>query len=178
MDQSTTIQTSFGLATKDRLPSRFIKASIGAAFALALLLGAGCATTATSRDPVAQFREKHPSDAAKYVYIYPISTDTYVMIAAVQTGTILEIAHTLREKFPAVPEVVHYADDISKQEQAATQSRTTYFESFRLAGLDGGTVCEFQSYDGKTTDLGLLVLKAGEIVKRDVWRSEQGPPKP
>ncbi len=146
-----------------------------AACLLVTLLG-GCATGPAGNDAVSVYRRKHPAEAAKYVYIYPISTDTYTMIASVQSGTVLGIATTLRQKFSDVPQVVRYAETIVQEEAAATQNRNSYFDSLRVASLDGGVICEFESYDGKATEIGLMVLRAGEIVKRDVWRTEQGGP--
>lgn len=47
-----------------------------------------------------------------------------------------------------------------------------FFRSLEEASSSGGAVCQYEWSDGKTKETGFLVLKSGEIVKREPWITE------
>ncbi len=45
----------------------------------------------------------------------------------------------------------------------------TQFQELDSASKGGGIICQFEWSDGKTSEMGLLALKDGEVAKRCVW---------
>jgi hypothetical protein len=137
---------------------------------LSVLLTGCC--TAPNPDPVADFRRKHPSEARAYTHIYPVGTDMYDMIFRVKSVTISGIGHSLKERFGDAATLADYADRILKQEAKAIQEWERLFAQLQAASTNGGFICEYGWSDGKTKETGLLVLKSGDVVKREPWLTD------
>jgi len=42
---------------------------------------------------------------------------------------------------------------------------------YKMIGTNGTTVCQFELNDGKTDEFGVMALKNGDIIRQDVWLS-------
>jgi hypothetical protein len=136
-----------------------------------LLIAVGCCST-KEREPVATYQIKHPDEAKKFIYLNPVNLNTYRCMLGDQEGWVGSIVTSLRKKFPDVPGVQEFANQQLKEEASETAAEIDKFKDFEKASTNGGAICQFEWDDGKTHEIGLLVLKDGEIVRRDVWLTD------
>lgn len=141
-------------------------------YLLAVLL-AGCCCERQS-DVVDSFRQEHPHEFKQYIYIYPISLDTYYWSEGDKDSTVGSLIREL-QRFKNVPELEGFAK--KKHQEAVDDWRTTIgrYTHLEKCSADGGSICQFKWSDGTNTQIGLMVLKNGNVVTRDVWVSEYGP---
>jgi len=136
------------------------------------LLTAGCCSTAGAFNPVAEFQKKHPAESKNYEYIHPTSLDIYYILYGTDSGRIVSIATTIKQRFGAMPGVTQYADRVLEQDGDVFRKLDGDFRSLKHAAADGGTLCQYKWSDSKITETGFLVLRQGDIVKRDPWLTE------
>ena len=62
----------------------------------------------------------------------------------------------------------------SKEKEVALefQGANKQYKDLEILSEGGGCVCQFKWDDGRSDEIGLLVLKNGAIVKREVWVTE------
>lgn len=136
-----------------------------AASVLHLVCLCGCAGK-PDEGPVALFRRIHPSESRLYTYVSPVRTENLEAIYEIKSAVIMETLGALKRKFGDVPEVIVYADKMENMEADALKNWKQMLADLRNARAKGATVCEFEWTDGRTLATGLLVLDAGNIVKR------------
>ena len=94
------------------------------------------------------------------------------MIYRGKSVAIRGIGSSLKERFSNVPELSTYAEVIVSNETKAFEAWDQRLKDLRKEIASGGAVCEYEWSDGKTRETGILVLKSGEVVKRDAWLTE------
>ena len=127
---------------------------------------------------VGEFRRKHPADFQKYAYLNPVNLDTYRELLGFEQGLHSGQIAGLRKRFESVPGVNDLSERQLRADATDRQVWITGFQDLESASSGGGVICQFEWSDGKTSETGLLAIKNGEVVKRDVWLvdylSEQG----
>jgi hypothetical protein len=114
------------------------------------------------------FRKKHPTESSAYENIAPASLGAYKGIVNAFKEVQLGIASGIKNRFADNSNVVNYATNISKDAMAIQQRWDKAFADLDEASTNGGVICQFDWSDGKKKETGLLVLRSGEIIKRDV----------
>lgn len=138
---------------------------------------AGCCTVPKQDNQVSQFRCKHPTEAKKYVYLNPISLDTYYATFGWGKGS--EYVETnLKEKFGSNPEINEFADKAIKTQRDWNDLLMQLFKRLESASSNGGVICQYKLNDGIIEEIGFLVLKSGEIVKQEPLITDYLPKQP
>jgi hypothetical protein len=132
------------------------------------LIAAGCCSVSTYK-PIADFREKNPADFHKYTYLNPVNLNTYLGLSAFDHGFDSGQISSMKKHYGSVPGLNEYADKLLKDEAAERKMWITQFQELDSASKGGGIICQFEWSDGKTSEMGLLALKDGEVAKRCVW---------
>jgi len=137
---------------------------------LGLLLAArGCCSHKACYPAVREFQRKHPEEYKRYAFIYPTTLAIHMALVADRISAVCEIAEKLQEEYGSVPGISEFAQDIIKQENLVRQTRIKWArEMERLMGKDGA-ICQYEWSDGVIKEVGLLVLRNGHVVKREVW---------
>jgi hypothetical protein len=129
-----------------------------------------CSYQANGTAPeVADYKAKHRVDFGHFVYILPIKLDTYQYLLANQLEVARRISSQMKVKFANTPGVQEFADSEFKEEMETCQKASQRYDELEDLAARGGAVCQFCWNDGKTQEMGLLVLKNGNIIERDVW---------
>ena len=139
------------------------------AFLGILLIASGCCSNKISHSAVREFQQRHPEEFKRYAFIYPITLATHMALAADRMSDVCGIAEKLQEKYGSVPGISEFAQDIIKQENVIREKTIkSAHEMERLIG-NNGAICQFEWSDGVTKEVGLLVIRNGQVLKRDVW---------
>jgi hypothetical protein len=123
-------------------------------------------------DAVGLFRRKNPVEARQYVYLNPVNLDTYSMVIGERMGAISVIINGMKQRFGETPGVNEYADYFLHELGEDKRHVETLFHELKAASSGGGAICQFEWNDGKAREIGLLVLKSGEVVRREMWLTE------
>jgi hypothetical protein len=118
---------------------------------------------------VTKFRSDHPTEFSKYLYIYPVSLDTYYYLQGQQHAAITRVARLVEKKYAATPGLNEYVEIVLAN---ASKDKTLAIEDYaelKKLSAGGGTICQFKWNDGQMEEMGMLILKDGSITKRDVW---------
>jgi hypothetical protein len=150
-----------------RIFSNLWRVAILVAFVAAL--GSSCITQ--PRDPAKVFQKKHFA-AENYSYIYPIRLDTYKMLLGDRYAVVDSLAAELKRTFAGDDRIVEYAERILKEQGEEQQNAVQYLRALEEASSGGGVICQFEWSNGVTREIGLLVIKGGDIIVRDVWLTE------
>jgi hypothetical protein len=127
--------------------------------------------------PVQQFQRKHPDDYRKFTYLNPISLDTYYAVSGLQAGSTNHILGEMEQRFSATNGVREFVSTMSRREAEDRQRLIDSFRNLESLSADGGAICQYKRDDGKTREIGFLVLKNGEIVAREPWITDYLPEK-
>jgi hypothetical protein len=148
-------------------------AALFAGFALTLLC-AGCATSdpKPSDAHLARFKKNHPVEAAAYTHLYPVNLENYKVLDQLRSDKAGDIIVVMKQKFSEVPEVGDYADRLLKTDDEMWKNAERNIAELGEAFAPGSALYEFEWTDGRRSETGLLVLKSGEIAKREVWTSQ------
>ena len=75
----------------------------------------------------------------------------------------------MKREFAGVPGVKEFADKQESEEAKDRRNTLDKYKEFELLSGNNGAICQYEwEYKG-INDFGLLVLKDGDIVKRDSW---------
>jgi len=122
---------------------------------------------AKNRDLVTEFHQSKPKEAKNYIFIHPVSVDLYKdMFNVVHEWNAASTVGWLKDHFGDAEGVSDFADSLMNRVHRAQRMWEKDLDELTAASLGGGAVCEYKWSDGKTTELGLIVLKEGRIVKR------------
>ena len=137
---------------------------------LLLLFLAGCCST--NHVAVREFQHKHPGEFKKYAYILPIKLDTYRALVGERQAAVSGVISGMKQKFGNVQGVNDYAEEVFREEGAERRSTIELYRKLEGLSENGGAICQFEWSDGKTKEIGLLVLKSGEIIERLPWLAD------
>ena len=129
----------------------------------------GCCSRPKVISEVNEFRDKNPTEYREFLYLNPINLDTYRCMLGLRLTVASDITREIKVKFGAIPGVVEYAENKLSQEAEECQTTLRQYSELEALCLPGGIICQFARTNGMTKEIGLLVLKEGRIVKRDVW---------
>jgi hypothetical protein len=138
---------------------------------LLMLFLTGCCSMPANK-AITAFQQKHPAEFRKYVYLKPANLDTYSVLFGDRHGTIVRIGTELENKFGNVPGMNEYVNQFLHEEAKERQDTIKRYTDFQDKSANGGVICQFEWNDGKMKEIGLLALKDGEIVKREVWMGD------
>lgn len=116
-----------------------------------------------------EFRRKNPDEARLYKYVYPITLDTFRVMLGDKYASVADIALTLKERFGDTTTVKAYAENVLNRQAKERRQSIDHLRDLEGAASGGGFVCQFEWSDGKTREIGLLVIKSGTVIKREVW---------
>lgn len=134
-----------------------------------LFVASGCCSNKICHSAVREFKKKHPEEFKRYTFIYPITLATHMALVGDRIADVCGIAERLQEQFGSVPGIAEFAEDIIKQEKLLRQRTIQSARELERLKGDDGAICQFEWSDGFTKEVGLLVIRNGEIVKRDAW---------
>jgi hypothetical protein len=141
-------------------------------FPLAILLF-GCASVGhrlpKGISEVYEFERKHPIEYKDFLYLNPVNMDTYHCTLGDQLAVASNIKRGLTNKFGATPGLNEYVEAKFQQELLECENRSRHYFELEALCSPRGAICQFGWTDGTTKEIGLLVIKDGDIVKRDVW---------
>ena len=138
---------------------------------LSLALAGCCMPQRT--DPINQYKQKHPGEAKDYTYIYPVNLELYKGLVDFEFGRMAGIAGGLRARFGSTPGVNEFADKISKEQTREHEASSEHFQELEMASSNSGLICQYNWSDGKTREIGWLVIKSGEVIKRLPWQLDE-----
>jgi hypothetical protein len=118
---------------------------------------------------IGQFRAKHPSDAKNYIYIHPTTTEIAENWLTIHEAIFLSELRRLKRRFPDNVDVDQYADSMITQTRTMELRTFDWIKEFKAASSNGGVLCDYEWTDGKTQEDGVLVIRSGDIVKREPW---------
>ena len=130
---------------------------------------AGCCGIPASYQPVAEFRRKHPKECERYAYLNPISLETYVIIWGERAGAYSYILEEAKRLFGETEGVKQFVESMAEREGKDRRLILEFFGDLESTSSGGGAVCQYEWSDGKTREVGFLVLKAGDVIKREPW---------
>lgn len=137
-----------------------------------LLMAAGCCSNKTYHPAVREFRLKNPEEFRRYTYLYPTTLPIYMGLVADRIIAVHGVIDDHEKRFQDVPGIQEFAQDIKRQESAVREKTIKWARELeRLMGNDGA-ICQFEWSDGYTSQVGLLILRNGRIVWREVWFEE------
>jgi hypothetical protein len=116
-----------------------------------------------------RFSRKEPSGLSQMRISQPVNLNTYRGLSGFDHGFDSGQISSMKKHYGSVPGLNEYADKLSKDEAAERKMWITQFHELESASKGGGIICQFERSDGKTSEMGLLALKDGEVVKRCVW---------
>jgi hypothetical protein len=150
-----------------------MRAVVIAGFALGFLC-AGCATSdpKPSDAQLARFKKNHPGEAAAYTHLYPVNLGNYKVLDQLRSDKAGDIIVVMKQKFSEVPEVGDYADRLLKTDDEMWKNVERNVAELGEACAPDRALYEFEWTDGRRVETGLLVLKSGQIAKREVWTSQ------
>lgn len=129
---------------------------------IAVIFVAGCCTPSKQNDSVSQFRAKHPEKSIFFVYLNPISLDTYYATFGWAKGS-ESFESNLKEKFGSIPGINEFSDKAIKIKTEWNDLLMQMFKRLENASSNGGVICQYKWDDGITSEIGFLVVKSGEI---------------
>lgn len=155
---------------KDRLRPR---ALLIPGFAFAVFC-AGCATSKPKpADPeLDHFKKNHPGESAMYTHLYAVNLANYKVLDQLRSDKASDIVVVMKQKFSDTPELGGYADNLLKTDDEMWKNVERNVAELGEACAPGSTLYEFEWNNGLRVETGLLVLKSGEIAKREVWTSQ------
>jgi hypothetical protein len=119
--------------------------------------------------PVCEFQKTHPQQAQKYSHLAPVTLIRYRDLLAGR-GTYMQIfADKLKQNFGNVPGMQDFADEELTLESKNRIAKLHAYNEMEELAKNGGCICEFEWSDKTNYEFGLLVLKGGNVVKRDVF---------
>lgn len=134
-----------------------------------LLLVGGCCSIPQAYRPVAEFQRKHSAEFGKYTYLNPVSLDTYKVIWGERAGSASYILGETERRFGNEQGVKEFVKTMLQREAEDRQKILKFCRDLEEASSNGGVICQYEWSDGKTKETGFLVLKSGEVVKREPW---------
>lgn len=117
-------------------------------------------------DPIGKFREKQPQEAKKYTYLEIASLKAARLITARGQRDAWNVAATVLAKFGDLPGVREYAEKVVENERKNVEMFEKDMDSLEGERANGGSVCEYERTEGEMMEIGFLVLRNGEVVKR------------
>ena len=123
-------------------------------------------------EQVIKFRRASPKEFNNYVYIYPVSLDTYYYLHGQQRGAItslIRVAEIEERKYGTTPGLKEHLETWAKEAGTNQMFEVENYRDLEKSAADGGVICQFKWDDGKTCEMGMLVIKGGVVIKRDVW---------
>jgi hypothetical protein len=135
---------------------------------------AGCATpNPKPADPeLAGFKKNHPAEAAAYTHLYAVNLKNYKVLDQLRSDKASDVVVVMKQKFSDTPELGGYADNLLKTDDEMWKNVERNVAELGEACAPGSTLYEFEWTNGLRVETGLLVLKSGEIAKREVWTSQ------
>lgn len=143
--------------------------SLALASVSGLLLIGGCCSIPQAYRPVAEFQRKHSAEFEKYTYLNPVSLDTYKAIWGERAGAASYILGETVRRFGNEQDVKEFVKTMLQREAEDRQRILKFCRDLEEASSKGGAICQYEWSDGKTKETGFLVLKSGEVVRREPW---------
>ena len=137
-----------------------------------LLIASGCCSNKISHIAVREFQQRHPEEFKRYTFIYPITLATHMALAADRMSDVCAIADKLQKEYGSDPAISEFARNIIRQENVVREKAVRSAKELESLKGDDGAICQFEWSDGSTKEVGLLVIRKGRVLKRDVWFAE------
>jgi hypothetical protein len=117
-------------------------------------------------DAVAKFLDRLPRGKREaYIYIHPVDTTLYKLQYSGHDGVVWSIVQELKSRFGRVEGMNDFAQSVWEKVDKGKQLWERRCDELTDASNDGGIVCEYKWSKGALPEVGLLVLKAGQIRK-------------
>lgn len=129
----------------------------------------GCCVIPVSHRPIAEFKQKHPDEYRQFAYINAISLETYKAVWGAKAGAISHVLDEAERRFGETGGIKSFVNQMAEREGEDRRQMLEFFRELEDAGAGGGAVCQYEWSDGKTREVGFLVVKSGDIIKREPW---------
>jgi len=133
-----------------------------------VVIASGCSRPSEFK-AITEFREKHPDDAKLFVHIYPVNLDLFREMLGGRALSIQTFAHGLEREFDKVQGVKEFAEQKEREDREDRNTQYKEYQELERLSENGGLVCEYEWNNKEVLEVGLLVLKNGEVIKRDEW---------
>lgn len=139
---------------------------------IACVLVAGCCCNHKAGS-VSQSPRITAPDAKNYVHVYPTDYSIYVRLTGLRTGAIAQFAKAFDERAGTnCPAVGELAARLITQEDQLWASIAKRANEVQALKDQGALICWFEWRDSNRTEKGVLALKDGRIIDREVWFTE------
>jgi hypothetical protein len=118
---------------------------------------------------VAEFERKHPSEYKEFLYLNPVNLDTYRCMVGLQLAVASGFSREVKLRFGTIQGINEFAEKRMSQEAAECQITSRHYAELEALCLPRGAICQFAWMNDERKEIGLLVIKEGNIAKRDVW---------
>ena len=132
------------------------------------MLTSGCSQQSGS-NPISEFQKKHPEDAKMFVHIYPVNLDLFREMVGGRALAIQRLAKDLKQEFGNIQGVKEFVEQKEHEDRESRNKEFSEFDELKRLSENGGLVCEYEWNNKEESEVGLLVLKNGDIIKRDEW---------
>lgn len=128
---------------------------------------AGCCSAPKNYRPIAEFKQRHPKEFGKYAYLNPISFNTYRAVWGEKAGVVSYVLDETERRFGKTDGVKEFVKRMADREGEDRRRILEFFRELENASSGGGVVCQYEWSDTKTRETGFLVLRSGEVIKRE-----------
>jgi hypothetical protein len=118
---------------------------------------------------VAEFERKHPSEYKEFLYLNPVNLDTYRCMVGLQLAVASDFSREVKLRFGTTQGINEFAEEKMSQEAAECQNTSRRYTDLEALCLPHGVICQFAWTNDERKEVGLLVIKEGNIAKREVW---------
>jgi len=150
------------------IPQRINTAMEYLSFLFFVILASGCSRTSEPQ-AISEFQRKHPEEAKLFVRLYPVDLDLLREMLGHEALSVQDLADDFKREFANVPGVREFVEQKEREHQEASAGRFRAFNELEALASNGGLVCQYERNDGQESEVGLLVLNNGDIIKRDEW---------
>jgi len=133
--------------------------------AITFVLVHGCCTLPESYQAILEFQHKHPNEARKFEYIYPI--DLEVCAGFYDVGTADYILWQLDQRFGDKKEIQQFIKEMQQRLNENVERVVEFVDRMKKLASGGGVICQYRWHDEEKIETGFLVIKSGEIIHRE-----------
>jgi len=130
---------------------------------------ASCERDYGGEDQIARFRRTHPVEARQYTDLRPASLRAAMMLVLENNTDAASVARSVKMKWGDVPELGKYADLVLRVETDKLQHLQAMVRDFERDSATGGMIVDYVWADEGKEETGLLVLKGGDVVRRQAF---------
>lgn len=145
--------------------------SFGLLFVCVSILSAGCCTrlALNSNDQVDRFMRTHPLEYYQYQYLNPINLDDFRCMLGLQLAEADSITRELKFRFGSTPGINEYCQLKIDQDSSNYYTMSRHFSDLEVMSKPNGVICQFSRTNAEVKEIGLLVIKEGNVITNDVW---------